>query len=75
VVLCPQVKNLHSPLVESQQVLLHLTPQAAYVLLNSSTAFWHVSNSFQLCIISKHAEGGLCDFTQITDEYVELDQT
>ena len=44
-------------------------------MLNSSTAFWYVSHSYQLCIIRKFAEGALYPFTQITEKDAEPDQT
>jgi len=62
-------------LVESHQVPLHSTLQSVQVSLNGSTAFWCVSHSSQLCIISKLTEGGLYPFIQVIDEDVEQDLT
>ena len=45
--------------------------QLVQVSLNGSTGFWCVSHSFQLCIISKIAEGVLYPFIQVIDEDAE----
>ena len=55
-------------LVELHQVPLCLTLQPVQVSLNGSTAFWCVSHSFQLYIISKIAEGGLYPFIQVSED-------
>jgi len=49
--------------------------QSIQVLLRSRTAFWHVSHSSQLCIISKPSKGAFCPFIQVTNEVIEQDQT
>ena len=43
--------------------------------MNGSTAFWHLSHSSQLYIISKHAEGGHYLLIKVIDEDVEQNQT
>ena len=54
----PQVQNPTLAVGEPHQVLLHITHLSVQVLLNGSTSFWCVSQSIQLHIISKLAEGG-----------------
>lgn len=49
--------------------------QSVHVLFTGSTAFWCVSQSFQLCIISKLEQGGLYPLIQVIDEVVEQDPT
>jgi len=71
----PEAQDSTLPLVKPHHVPLCCILQSVQVLLNGSTAFWAVSHSSQLCTISKHAEGGLCPFIQVTDEDVEQDQT
>ena len=75
VVVPPQAQDFTLALVKPHHVPLCCILQSVQVLLNGSTAFWAVSHSSQLCTISKHAEGGLCPFIQVTDEDVEQDQT
>ena len=70
-----QVKDPTLALVKSHQIPLCPTLQPIQVLLNNSTAFWCVSCSSQLCIISNLAEGGLYAFTQVIGEDVKQDLT
>ena len=69
-----QVPDSRLVLVEACQVPLYSTLQPAQVLFNGSTAFWCVRHSFQLCIISKLAEGELYPCIQVIDEDIEQDQ-
>ena len=55
------------------QVSLCPTIQPVQALMNGSTAFRCVSQSSQLCVINKLAEGGFHPFIQVVD--VEQDQT
>ena len=71
----PQVQDSTLALVKPHQVPLCPAPQSVQVLLNGSTIFRYVSQSSQLCIISKLVEGGLYPFIQVTDEDVEQDWT
>ena len=59
-----QVQNSILALVKPHVVPLCPIFQSIQVLLSGSTAFWCVSHSSQLCIISKLAEGGLHLFTE-----------
>lgn len=57
----------------SPDYIWSLTPACSG--LSGSTAFWHVSYSFQFCIASKLADGTLYTFTQVTDTYVKQDHS
>ena len=69
----PQVQDSTLALVKCHQAPPYPTLQFVHVLLNGSTAFWCVSKSSQLLIISKLPKGGLYLFTQVTDEDVQQD--
>ena len=62
-------------IVELRKILLCPALQSVQVLLNGSTAFWCVSHSSQLCIISRFAEGAFYPFIQVTNEFAEQDWT
>jgi len=74
-VIPPQVQDSTLALVKPHQVPLCPALQSVQVLLNGSTTFRYVSQSSQLCIISKLAEGGLCPFIQVADKDTEQVQT
>ena len=74
-VIPPQVQDSTLAIVKLHQVPPCPTLQSVQVLLNNSTAFFCVSHSSQLCIISKLAEGGLYPFLQVGVEDVEQHQT
>lgn len=57
----------HAPLMRP----LHTTRQHAQILLKASAAFWCVSPSSQLCVISKLGEDAVYPFLQAIDEYVK----
>lgn len=61
VVIPSQAQDPELALVEPYQVPLHPTLYSIQVLLNGNTAFWCLNHSFQLCIVSKLAEGGHSD--------------
>ena len=69
-----QEQDLTFAFVEPHQVSLCPTPRSIQVSLNGSIAFWCVSHSSQLCIISRLDVDGLYPFIQVTDESVEQDQ-
>ena len=70
VVIPPQVQDTTLALVKRHQAPPCPTLQSVQVLLNGSTTFRCVSQSSQLCIISKFAEGALYFFIQVIDEDV-----
>ena len=74
-IILPQIQDSTLALVKGHQVPPCLALQFVQVLLTGSTAFQCVSNSSQLCIISKLAEGELYPFIQVTDEVVEHEWT
>lgn len=55
-------------LVELYAVPISLYLQLVQVPLEGSTALWHVSHCFLVCVTSKLAEGTVFPVTQITDE-------
>mgnify|MGYP001852876589 CR=1 FL=1 len=59
--------RLCTSLVELHGTPLFLTLHPAQVSLNSSTTFWRVIHSSQLCIVSNLAEGALYSFIQVID--------
>lgn len=74
VVIPPQMQDSTLALLKPHQDPPCPTLQSVRVLLNGSRACQCVSQSSQLCIISKFVEGGLSPFMQVTDEDVEQGQ-
>jgi len=74
VVIPPHMQDSTLALVKLHKVPPSPALQILLVSQNVSAAFWHVSQSFQFCNISKLAEHALYPFIQIIDEDVEQDQ-
>ena len=68
-----QVQDPTLAFVELHQILLCPALQPVQVSLNGSTAFWCVSPSSQLGVISKLAGSALSLLIQVTDEQAEQD--
>ncbi|XP_052556631.1 uncharacterized protein LOC128089357 isoform X2 [Tympanuchus pallidicinctus] len=71
----PQMQDSTLAFVKPHLVVFCPALQPVQVSLNGSTAFRHVSQSSQLCIISKLAEGGHYPLIKVIDEDVEQDRT
>jgi len=67
-VIPPQLQDSTQALVKPLQVLPCPALQSVQVLLHNNTTLRCVSQSFQLCIINKVAEGELYPFIQVVDE-------
>ncbi len=64
-VIPPQMLDSTLALTEQHEFPLCPALQPVQISLNGSTAFWCVSQSSQLCIITKLAEGALNPFIQV----------
>jgi len=63
VVILPSCKNSTLAIIKPHHVPPCPTLQSVQILLNDSTAFWCVSQSSQLCIISKLADASFLVLT------------
>jgi len=75
VVIPPKVQDSTPAFVKRHLVPIDPTLQPVQISLNGTTAFWCVSHSSQLLIISKVAKSGHYPLIKVTDEDAEQDQT
>ncbi|KAK4824703.1 hypothetical protein QYF61_017929 [Mycteria americana] len=66
-----QLQDFPFPFVELPEVPVSPFLQPVKVPLNGSTTIWHISHSFQSCIICKLVEGAPCPIILIINEDVE----